>query len=224
VIAAIGTTITPWGQFFIQATIVDKKVSIKKYAYTRAEVFLGAVMTDGVDFFIVIACAATLYKHGILVNSAQDAAKALQPLAGRAAELLFGFGLLNVSILAAGILPLATAYAICEAFGFEAGLDQKFSDAPIFNGLLTFFVFVPAAVAVIPHLPLVKVMLLSQDVNGILLPIILIYVLKIINDKSVMGDHVNGPVYNTLAWAFSAGLIALTVVLVASTLPLGLKL
>ncbi len=224
VIAAIGTTITPWGQFFIQATIVDKKVSIKEYVYTKAEVFLGAVVTDGIDFFIVIACAATLYKHGILVNTAQDAARALEPLAGRAAELLFGFGLLNVSILAAGILPLATAYAICEAFGFESGLDQKFSDAPIFNGLLTFFVFVPAAVAVIPHLPLVKVMLLSQDVNGILLPIILIYVLKIINDRSVMGDHVNGPVYNTVAWAFSAGLIALTVVLVASTLPLGLKL
>ena len=224
VIAAIGTTITPWGQFFIQATIVDKKVSVRDYVYTKAEVFLGAFVTDGIDFFIVIACAATLYKHGILVNTAQDAARALEPLAGRAAELLFGFGLLNVSILAAAILPLATAYAICEAFGFESGLDQKFSDAPIFNGLLTFFVFVPAAVAVIPHLPLVKVMLLSQDVNGILLPIILIYVLKIINDRSVMGDHVNGPVYNTVAWAFSAALIALTVVLVASTLPLGLKL
>jgi NRAMP (natural resistance-associated macrophage protein)-like metal ion transporter len=224
VIAAIGTTITPWGQFFIQATIVDKRVSIKEYVYTKAEVYLGAVVTDGIDFFIVVACAATLYKHGILVNTAQDAAKALEPLAGRAAALLFGFGLLNVSILAAGILPLATAYAICEAFGFESGLDQKFADAPIFNGLLTFFVFVPAAVAVIPHLPLVKVMLLSQDVNGILLPIILIYVLKIVNDRSVMGDHVNGPVYNTLAWAFSVGLILLTVVLVASTLPLGLKL
>ena len=223
-IAAIGTTITPWGQFFIQATIVDKKISIKEYVYTKAEVFLGALLTDGIDFFIVVACAATLYKHGILVNSAQDAARALEPLAGRAAALLFGFGLLNVSILAAGILPLATAYAICEAFGFESGLDQKFAEAPIFNGLLTFFVFVPAAVAVIPHLPLVKVMLLSQDVNGILLPIILVYVLKIVNDRSVMGEYVNGPIYNTLAWAFSVGLIVLTVVLVASTLPLGLKL
>ena len=224
VIAAIGTTITPWGQFFIQATIVDKKVSIREYVYTKTEVYLGALLTDGIDFFIVIACAATLYKHGILVNSASDAARALEPLAGRAAALLFGFGLLNVSVLAAGILPLATAYAICEAFGFESGLDQKFADAPIFNGLLTFFVFVPAAVAVIPHLPLVKVMLLSQDVNGILLPIILIYVLKIVNDRSVMGEHVNGPIYNTLAWAFSIGLIVLTVVLVVSTLPLGLKL
>ncbi len=222
VIAAIGTTVTPWGQFFIQATIVDKKVSLRDYADTRAEVILGGVATIAVDVFIVVACAATLYKHGILVNSAQDAAKALEPFAGSAAAFLFGFGLLNVSVLAAAILPLATAYAICEAFGFESGLDQKFSEAPIFNGLLTFFIFVPAAVAIIPHLPLIKVMVLTQDVNGALLPIILIYVLKIVNDRSVMGDRVNGPVYNALAWAFSAFLIALTVLLIASTLPLGL--
>jgi NRAMP (natural resistance-associated macrophage protein)-like metal ion transporter len=220
VIAAIGTTITPWGQFFIQATVADKRISIRDYVYTKTEVFLGAVFTDAIDFFIVVACAATLYREGIVVNTAQDAARALEPLAGELAALLFGFGLLNVSILAAGILPLATAYAISEAFGFESGLDRSFSEAPIFNGLLTFFIFVPAAVAIIPGLPLVKVMLLSQDVNGILLPIILIYVLRIINDRSVMGEYVNGPVYNTVAWAFSIVLIALTVVLVASTLPL----
>jgi len=224
VIAAIGTTITPWGQFFIQATIVDKKVSIKEYGSTRAEVILGGALTIAVDVFIVVACAATLFKHGVLVNSAQDAARALEPFAGNAAAFLFGFGLLNVSILAAAILPLATAYAICEAFGFESGLDQKFADAPIFNGLLTFFIFVPAAVAIIPHLPLVKVMLLTQDVNGALLPIILIYVLKIVNDRSVMGDRVNGPVYNVVAWAFSAFLIVLTALLIASTLPLGLRI
>ena len=224
VIAAIGTTITPWGQFFIQAYVVDKKVAVKEYIYTKFEVYAGAVFTDAIDLFIVVACAATLYKHGILVDTAQNAAKALEPLAGRAAYLLFGFGLLNVSILGAAILPLTTAYAISEAFGFESGLDQKFADAPIFNGLLTFFIFVPAAVAIIPHLPLVKVILLSQDVNGILLPIILVYVLKIVNDRSVMGEHVNGPVYNTVAWAFSAALIVLTIVLVASTLPLGLRL
>ena len=224
VIAAIGTTITPWGQFFIQAYVVDKKVAVKDYLYTKVEVYVGAVFTDAIDLFIVVACAATLYKHGILVETAQNAARALEPLAGRAAYLLFGFGLLNVSILGAAILPLTTAYAISEAFGFESGLDQSFAEAPIFNGLLTFFIFVPAAVAVIPHLPLVKVILLSQDVNGILLPIILVYVLKIVNDRSVMGDHVNGPVYNILAWAFSATLIALTVVLVAASLPLGLRL
>jgi Mn2+/Fe2+ NRAMP family transporter len=224
VIAAIGTTVTPWGQFFIQATIVDKKVSIREYVNTRAEVILGGALTIAVDFFIVVACAATLFKHGVLVNTAQDAAKALEPFAGGAAAFLFGFGLLNVSILAAAILPLATAYALCEAFGFESGLDQKFSEAPVFNGLLTFFIFVPAAVAIIPHLPLVKVMLLTQDVNGVLLPIILIYVLKIANDRSIMGEYVNGHVYNAVAWAFSAFLIILTVLLVASTLPLGLRI
>ncbi len=223
-IAAIGTTITPWGQFFIQAYVVDKKVAVKEYLYTKFEVFAGAVFTDAIDLFIVVACAATLYKHGIVVNTAQDAARALEPLAGRAAYLLFGFGLLNVSILGAAILPLTTAYAISEAFGFESGLDRSFADAPIFNGLLTFFIFVPAAVAIIPRLPLVKVILLSQDVNGILLPIILIYVLKIVNDESVMGDYVNSRAYNVVAWAFAVALIALTVVLLATALPLGFKL
>ncbi len=223
-IAAIGTTITPWGQFFIQAYVVDKKVAVKEYLYTKFEVYAGAVFTDAIDLFIVVACAATLYKHGIVVNTAQDAARALEPLAGRAAYFLFGFGLLNVSILGAAILPLTTAYAISEAFGFESGLDRSFADAPIFNGLLTFFIFVPAAVAVIPRLPLVKVILLSQDVNGILLPIILVYVLKIVNDESVMGDYVNSRAYNVVAWAFAVALIALTVVLLASALPLGFRL
>jgi NRAMP (natural resistance-associated macrophage protein)-like metal ion transporter len=220
VIAAIGTTITPWGQFFIQATVVDKKISVRNYVYTKIEVRIGALVTTAVDFFIVVACAATLYESHTLVNTAQDAARALGPLAGHFAFLLFGIGLLNVSVLAAGILPLATAYAICEAFGFEAGLNSGFGEAPIFNGLLTIFIFVPALVAIIPHLPLVKVMLLSQDVNGILLPIILIYVLKIINDPGVMGAHVNGRVYNWIAWVFSIALIALSVLLIGWSLPL----
>ncbi len=215
-IAAIGTTITPWGQFFIQAYIVDKRISIARYAYTKVEVYMGAVFTDAIDLFIVLACAATLYKEGIVVETAQDAARALAPLAGQAASFLFGFGLLNVSILGAAILPLTTAYAVCEAFGLESGLDKKFDEAPAFNGLLTAFIALPALVAIIPGLPLVKVMLLSQDVNGILLPIILIYVLKIINDPKVMGDHVNGRVYNTIAWGFSVALIGLSVTLVLS--------
>ena len=216
VVAAIGTTITPWGQFFIQAYIVDKRVSIRDYAYTRIEVVVGAVFTDAIDFFIVVACAATLWQTGVVVDTAQAAARALEPVAGRAAELLFGFGLLNVSILGAAILPLTTAYAVCEAFGFESGLDRTWHKAPAFNGILTAFLAAPALVAVIPGLPLVKVMLLSQDVNGILLPVILVYVLKIINDPAVMGEHVNGRVYNTVAWAFSLALIGLSATLVAS--------
>jgi NRAMP (natural resistance-associated macrophage protein)-like metal ion transporter len=220
VIAAIGTTITPWGQFFIQAYVVDKHISVREYAYTKAEVFLGAVFTDGIDLFIVVACAATLFTHGITVETAQDAARALRPLAGELASLLFGIGLLNVSILGACILPLATAYAFCEAFGLEASLDLSFSEAPAFNGLIAVFLGLPAVVAIVPQLPLVRVMLLSQDVNGILLPIILIFVLKIINDPSVMGDHVNGRVYNWVAWGFSIILIALSAFLVVSALPL----
>jgi Mn2+/Fe2+ NRAMP family transporter len=215
-IAAIGTTITPWGQFFIQAYVVDKRIGIRDYIYTKWEVYGGAVFTDAVDLFIVLACAATLYKHGIIVESAQDAARALRPLAGEAASLLFGFGLLNVSILGACILPLTTAYAVTEAFGLESGLDKKRGEAPAFNGLIAVFIFVPALVAIIPNLPLVQVIVLSQDVNGILLPIILIYVLKIINDRSVMGDHINGRIYNVIAWAFSIALIGLSVTLVAS--------
>ncbi len=216
VVAAIGTTITPWGQFFIQAYVVDKRVSIRQYVTTRIEVVVGAVFTDAIDFFIVVACAATLWKSGIVVQTAQEAARALEPVAGRAAEWIFGFGLLNVSILGAAILPLTTAYAVSEAFGFESGLDHTWSEAPAFNGILTAFLVVPALVAVIPQLPLVKVMLLSQDVNGILLPIILIYVLRIINDPQVMGDYVNGRIYNAVAWSFSVALIGLSVTLVLS--------
>ncbi len=167
-VVAVGTTITPWGQFFIQAYIVNKRVSIRDYVFTRIEVFVGAVFTKMMDLFIVVACAATLWKSGIVVNTAQEAARALEPVAGRAAELLFGFGLLNVSILGAAILPLTTAYAVCEAFGLESGLDKRFDDAPAFNGILTAFLVVPALVAIIPGLSLVKVMILSQDVNGIL--------------------------------------------------------
>jgi Mn2+/Fe2+ NRAMP family transporter len=220
VIAAIGTTITPWGQFFIQAYVVDKHISVKKYAYTKLEVFIGAIFTDAIDLFIVVACAATLFTHGIAVNTAQDAARALGPLAGKLASLLFGIGLLNVSILGACILPLATAYAFCEAFGLEASIDDSFAEAPAFHGLLTFFILAPAIVAVIPHLPLVQVILLSQDVNGILLPIILIFVLVIINDRRIMGDYVNNRTYNWVAWGFSVVLIALSVFLVISALPL----
>ena len=220
VIAAIGTTVTPWGQFFIQAYVVDKRVSIKEYAYTRAEIYLGAVFTQGIDLFIVVACAATLFTHGISIETAQDAARALGPLAGELAGLLFGIGLLNVSILGAGIVPLATAYAFCEAFGFESSLDSGFSEAPAFNGLLTAFIFLPALVAMIPGLPLVSVMVLSQVVNGILLPVILIFMLRIVSDPLVMGEHVNGPVYNVLAWTFGIVLIGLSAVLVVSALPL----
>jgi Mn2+/Fe2+ NRAMP family transporter len=169
-----------------------------------------------VDFFIVLACAATLYKDGVVVESAQEAAMALEPFLGAAAKYLFGLGLLSVSILAAGVLPLATAYVVCEAFGFESGLDSGFREAPVFNGLITFLMFVPAAVAVIPGLPLVSVILVAQSLNGILLPVILIFTLLMINNPRVMGEHVNGPVRNVVAWTFSGVLVCLSVLLLLS--------
>jgi Mn2+/Fe2+ NRAMP family transporter len=217
-IAAVGTTLTPWGQFFIQAAVVDKKISLKQYVYTRNEIYVGSVFMTTIDFFIVVACAATLYPQGIVVESAQEAAMALQPFLGAAATYLFGLGLLSVSILAAAVLPLATAYVVCEAFGFESGLDSSFREAPVFNGIITALTFIPATVAMIPGLPLVDVILVAQMLNGVLLPVILLFTVRIVNNPRVMGEHVNGPVRNAIAWTFSAALIGMSVILVASPL------
>jgi NRAMP (natural resistance-associated macrophage protein)-like metal ion transporter len=218
VIAAVGTTLTPWGQFFIQAAVVDRKTTLKQYVYTKYEIYAGSVIMTSIDFFIVVACASVLYKKGIVVESAQEAAMALEPLLGTVARYLFGLGLLAVSILAAGVLPLATAYVVCEAFGFESGLDTSFREAPVFNGIITFFIFVPAAVAMIPGLPLVKVILVAQTLNGVLLPVILLFTLSMINNPRVMGEHVNGRIRNVIAWSFSVALIGLSAMLVLSPL------
>jgi Mn2+/Fe2+ NRAMP family transporter len=217
-VAAVGTTLTPWGQFFIQAAVVDKKIPLRQYVYTKYEIYAGSVFMTTIDFFIVIACAATLYRQGILIESAEEAAMALEPFLGEIARYLFGIGLLSVSILAAGVLPLATAYVVCEAFGFESGLDMGFREAPVFNGIITFYMFVPAAVASIPGLPLVTVILIAQMLNGVLLPVILLFTLKLINDPRIMGEHTNGPVSNTIAWTFVTALIVMSVFLIASPL------
>ncbi|RPI30730.1 MAG: divalent metal cation transporter [Actinomycetota bacterium] len=216
VIAAVGTTLTPWGQFFIQAAVVDKKVSLRQYVYTKYEIFAGSVFMTVIDFFIVLACAATLYDKGIVIESAEEAAMALEPLLGEVARYLFGLGLLAVSILAAGVLPLATAYVVCEAFGFESGLDSGFREAPVFNGIITFLIFVPALIASIPGLPLIRVIVSAQVLNGVLLPVILLFTLKLINDRGVMGDHANGRVSNAIAWTFTVALIGMSAVLLLS--------
>ncbi len=220
VMAAIGTTITPWGQFFIQAAVVDKRISIHDLSLNRREVMIGAFLTTLVDFFIVVACAETLFRKGIVVETAAEAAQALEPLLGAGAKYLFAVGLLNVCILAGAILPLATAYVVCEAFGFEAGLDHSFSEAPVFNGILTGFIILPAVITLIPSLPLVDIIVLTQTVNGVLLPVILIFVLKIVNQPEVMGEHVNSRLFNVAAWTFAIVLIVLSVVLVVTSLPL----
>ncbi|MHB1361435.1 MAG: Nramp family divalent metal transporter [Thermoleophilia bacterium] len=216
-IAVIGTTITPWGQFFIQAYVVDKGISIKHYRYTKAEVIMGAIVTDVVAFFIIVACAATIHATGGDINSAGDAALSLVPLAGQFASKLFAFGLLNASVLAAGILPLATAYAICEAFGFESGVNRSFREAPIFHGLFTASIVIGALVALIPNLPLLSIMVLAQDVNGILLPLILIFVMVIVNDRVIMGKYANSRMNNLIAGTTTVALIVLSLLLVATS-------
>ncbi len=216
-IATVGTTITPWGQFFIQAYVVDKGIGPREYKATRVDVLVGAFVTDFMSFFMIVATASTLHVRGIQITGAAEAAIALEPLAGSMARILFGIGLANASLLGASILPLATAYTVCEAFGWEAGLDRSRREAPIFHGLYAFAVLFGAAVALIPHLPLVPVMLLSQDVNGILLAVVLIFAIRIASDRRVMGGLANGRVGNGVAWATAVGLIVLTVLLLGSS-------
>ncbi|MCX6785763.1 MAG: divalent metal cation transporter [Candidatus Komeilibacteria bacterium] len=217
-IALIGTTITPWGQFFIQSYVVDKGLEVKHYKIEKMEVFFGAFITDIVSFFIIISTAATLYKYGININDAKDAALALKPLAGQFAQTLFAFGLFSASVLGAFILPVATAYALCEAFGWEYGFNTTAKSAPAFYNAILISITLPAALVLIPKIPLIKVMLLSQSINGILLPIILIFVMLIINNKKIMGEHVNKPIGNIISWLTIIGIIAATIILVLSTL------
>ncbi|WP_371362605.1 Divalent metal cation transporter MntH [Sporomusa rhizae] len=216
-IGVIGTTITPWGQFYVQASIVDKGITAKDYAYTRWDVFIGSFFTGFVAFFIIVATAATLYVNNISIETAKDAALALEPLAGKYASMFFAFGLLGASMLAAFILPLSTAYAICEAFGFEHGISKSYEEAPVFFGLYTALIVIGAALVLWPGLSLYNVMLTSQVVNGVLLPPILIFMVLIASDKNIMGDYSNSRTYNIISWMFTIVLIILTVLLLAAT-------
>jgi Mn2+/Fe2+ NRAMP family transporter len=200
-VAVIGTTISPYMQVFVQSSVVEKGVTIDNYKKTKIDVWVGTIFAILIVFFIVVSTAATLNKAGIQVTTAADAAHALRPLAGRYAQTLFGLGLFGASMLAAGVLPLATAYSISEALGFEKGVSRSFREAPIFLGTFTFLVAVGAAIAVIPNLPLIRVLLVTQVINGLLLPVVLFAVLRLVNDRELMGEHVNGPLHNVLAWA-----------------------
>ncbi len=212
-IATIGTTIAPWMQFYLQASIVEKGVTARGYKASRLDVVLGCIFTDIVAWFIIVACAATLYTSGhTSIENGADAARALKPLAGRYAYLLFGAGLFNASIFAASILPLSTSYTVCEGLGFESGLDKKFGEAPVFYWLYTILVGAGAtAVLLIPDRLLIKVSVLSQVLNGVLLPPVLIYMLLLINKSSLMGKYVNGRIFNVIAWVTTAIVIVLTV-------------
>ncbi|MGB2768836.1 MAG: Nramp family divalent metal transporter [Candidatus Zixiibacteriota bacterium] len=214
-VGLIGTTIAPWMQFYLQSAVVEKNVSLKNYKYSRADVISGSFVVNLVALFIIVACAATLFKAGIRIETAKDAALALAPLAGKYASALFAFGLLNASLFAASILPLSTAYVVCEGMGWEEGVDKKFSEAPQFYGLYSLLIFVGAGVVLWPGLPLIPIMFVSQVINGVVLPVILIFMLILINDKKIMGSYVNGGGFNILAWITVIILVGLSVTLLA---------
>jgi len=200
VVALVGTTIAPWMQFYLQSSVVDKGLKADDYPFTRMDVIFGSVMVNVIAFFIILLCAMTLFKNGIRIESAVDAAQALAPLAGEYAALLFAFGLLNASLFAASILPISTAYTICEAFGWESSLDRKFLQAPQFYSLYTLMIFLGAGIILIPDMPLIGIMFYSQVINGALLPIILVFMLLLVNDRRIMGKYVNGPIMNVVSW------------------------
>ncbi len=216
-IALIGTTITPWGQFFIQSFVVDKGLDLKHYKVEKAEVFAGAFITNIVSFFIIISTATVFFKHGLTIADAKDAAVGLAPLAGRFAQVLFAFGLFSASMLGAFILPVATAYAVCEAFGWEYGFNTNWQTGKIFYSIILFSIIVPVLLVLIPKISLLKVMIFSQDINGILLPFILIFVMRIINSKKIMGAHTNHIIGNIIAWLTIIGIILATAILVISS-------
>jgi len=217
-IGIIGATVAPWMQFYMQASYVEKGIEYKNYHIVKWDVIIGCIITNVVAFFIIVACSTTLFKNGIAINSASEAALALKPLAGKYASILFAIGLANASLFAASILPLTTAYYICEGMGWNAGVNKSFKEAPQFFGLYTAIIVFGAVFVLIPNLPLLFIMYLSQVINGLVLPFVLIFIIKIINDKEIMGEHVNSTFANIVSYATIILLIAITLTMVASTI------
>ena len=212
-VGVIGTTITPWMQFYLQSSIVEKGVTVRQMKASRLDVIVGSIFTDIVAWFIVVACAATLFAHGIReIPDASVAAQAMKPLAGDYAFLLFAAGLFNASLFAASILPLSTAYTVCEGLGFESGLDKSWNEAPFFYWFYTLLIGFGAATVLIPKFPMQQFAILSQVLNGILLPVVLVFMLKLINKHELMGKYVNTLLFNIVAWATAVIVIGLTVV------------
>jgi len=215
-VGVIGTTIAPRMQFYLQSAVVEKGISIKDYGYTRMDVFIGSLMTDIVAWFIIVACGATIFAHHIHVETAKDAALALAPLAGRYATALFALGLINASLFSASVLPLATSHYVCEALGFEAGVDRTVRQAPVFYGLYIALIVGACIIVLLPNAPLLRILFLSQVANGVLLPFILIFMLLLINQKRLMGVYTNSPAFNVIAWVTTVIMIVLTVALVVT--------
>ena len=216
-VGIIGATIAPWQQFYLQASIVDKGTKQADLKYSQADAIFGSLFSVLVAGFIVVACAATLFAHGIhQINDAADAAQSLRPLGGEYAYLLFSVGLLNASLFAASILPLSTAYTVCEALGFESGLSKRFREAPVFYWLYTLLIVIGAGIILLPNAPLVKLAVLSQVSNGVLLPFVLVFMLLLVNKRSLMGQYTNPRSYNAVAWSLTAVITALTILMLWS--------
>ncbi|MES9995879.1 Nramp family divalent metal transporter [Desulfovibrio aminophilus] len=222
IVGLVGTTIAPWMQFYQQASVVEKGITRENYAFCRLDVIVGCVMAVAVAFFIVVACAATIHQQGLNIETAADAALALKPLVGEYASFLFAFGLCNASLFAACVLPLSTSYYICEGMGWELGVDKDFREAPQFFWLFTLSIVLGAGAILLPGAPLILVMYLSQVVNGMVLPFILVFMLLLVNDRRLMGEAVNGPVFNAVAWITVAVMIALTLLLTLDMIMPGL--
>ena len=219
VIGVIGTTIAPWMQFYLQSSIVDKGITVRQYKASRLDVIVGSFFTDIVAWFIIVVCAATLWTHGMRnISVPSDAAEAMKPLASNYAYILFAAGLFNASFFAASILPLSTAYTVCEGLGFESGLDRTFKQAPFFYWFYTFLIVSGGAVVLLPRFPMVAMTILSQVLDGILLPFVLIFMLRLINKRELMGTYVNSRWFNVVAWATTVIVIGLTMVMVWQTI------
>jgi Mn2+/Fe2+ NRAMP family transporter len=213
VIGLMGTTVAPWTLFYLQATMVEKGVKVEEYKFSRFDVVIGSVIAQIVAFFIILVCAETLFQNGIRIETAKEAALALKPFAGRYCTYLFAFGLVNASFLAISVVPLSTTYLICEGLGWEVGIDKKFVEAPQFYGFYSLMISLGAGIIMYPNVPLIRIMFLSQVVNGMVLPFLLIFMLLLINDKKLMGELANGPIFNAVAWLTSLVMIGFTLLL-----------
>ncbi len=218
ILGLVGTTIAPWMQFYIQSAVIEKRIKIEEYKYAVWDVIVGGIATIVVASFIIVACAATLHKNGVVIHEARDAALALKPFAGAFASQVFAFGLFVASMFSATILPLATAFYVCEAFGFEAGIDKKLHEAPQFYALFTGIILIAMGIVLIPRAPLIQITLWTQDINGMLLPVVLICMIRMVNDREVMGRYINNRLQNAIGWVTVVVLIGLTALLILSPL------
>ncbi|MFA6887875.1 MAG: Nramp family divalent metal transporter [Candidatus Woesearchaeota archaeon] len=217
-VGILGTSITPWMQFYLQSAIVEKGVKLSEYVYAKWEIIISGIISMGISFFIMLAAAATLFPHGIHIETADQAAIALEPFAGHLASMLFAVGLFAAAFFGAFILPLSTAYYICEAFGWESGVNKKYHEAPKFYVIIVAMVILSAMIVLIPNVPLIPVIIISQVVNGLALPFVLVAMLYLINKEKIMGEHVNSRFYNIICWGATVLLILVTMTMVGATI------